>query len=46
LDSEIAVLRNTIYNNLKWSEMKLKQAREQMALQGSGEGDQAITENV
>lgn len=46
LDSEIAVLRNTIYNNLKWSEMKLKQAREQMALQGSGEGDQAVTENV
>lgn len=33
LDSEIAVLRNTIYSNLKWCEIKLKQTREQMAVE-------------
>ena len=46
LDSEIAVLRNTVYSNLQWCELKLKQTREQMALQSASESDQAITENV
>ena len=45
LDSEISVLRNSIYSNLKWCEMKLKQTREQMSA-ADGEGSQAITENV
>ena len=47
LDSEIAVLRNTIYSNLKWCEMKLKQTREQMALTPSrDESHLAISRNV
>ena len=46
LDSEIAVLRNTVYANLKWCEMKLKQTREQMALEGKDESHQAIGDNV
>ena len=47
LDSEISVLRNTIYSNLKWCEMKLKQTREQMALQSTNDdSSQAIGENV
>ena len=37
LDSEIAILRNTIYSNLKWCDMKLKQTAEQMSLQGEDE---------
>ena len=28
LDSEISVLRTSVYSNLKWCEMKLKQTRE------------------
>ena len=39
------MLRNSIYSNLKWCEMKLKQTREQMNAT-EGEGQQAITENV
>ena len=47
LDSEIAVLRNTIYNNIKWCEMKLKQTREQMAVTGEIDSSHAtIADNV
>ena len=46
LDSEIAVLRNSVYANLKWCEMKLKQTREQMALEGKDQSHQAIGDNV
>ena len=46
LDSEIAVLRNTIYSNLKWCDMKLKQTREQMLHQGIEWGEQSVCANV
>ena len=47
LDSEIAVLRNTIYNNVKWCELKLKQTREQMAVSGEIDVSHAvIADNV
>ena len=45
LDSEIQVLRHSIYSNLKWCEMKLKQAREQMAL-SEDPAQETITQNV
>lgn len=46
MDSEIAVLRNTLYSNLKWCEMKLKQTREQMVLDRADPSQQSISENV
>jgi len=46
LDSEITVLRNTIYSNLKWCELKLKQTREQMSVSEGLGIDNSITKNV
>lgn len=47
LDVEISILRNSIYSNIKWCELKLKQTREQMRSTSSSEPSQmAITENV